>query len=456
VETPDGHKIYWPSKGTVTIERDVRFNDETTFAGEKDEGEIPVPGSDEKGEKPAQQRSARTSEPNTSTPTPPASNERTASQGELPDSPTTHPTTPPHENSTFRAEDIAPDIPDAVDTSDAASNVGEEPSRRFRKPSAYICRLQAGEGVTSGGGGNSRMYTQHLQVPNDDANSRASIAYAAAVVPRSFRQAQKSEIWPEWDAAMKQEVSGLASHNTYSIMTRNETRAAPVLPHGWVFANKTDETGEVKQHKARICVRGDLQDSLGFQVETFAPVLKPTSRNILLAVAAHHSWHVRQCDFKSAYLNGVLPEPIYVEQPEGFDSPEAPRATHVWKLHKALYGLKEAGEGDHAVFYHKTETEHTFIGIHINDPITTGDNLDALVKLEADLNNKFPLKINGDATHYLGLAIQQDRVAGTIALSQVSYIPDLVALTGQENAKAVSSPLARTLRTSRSRILSNH
>jgi transposase InsO family protein len=25
VETPDGHKIYWPSKGTVTVERDVRF-----------------------------------------------------------------------------------------------------------------------------------------------------------------------------------------------------------------------------------------------------------------------------------------------------------------------------------------------------------------------------------------------------------------------------------------------
>lgn len=316
--------------------------------------------------------------------------------------------------------------------------------------------------MTSGGGGNSRMYTRGLQVPNDDANSRASIAYAAAVVPCSFRQAQKSEIWPEWDAAMKQEVSGLASHNSYSIVARNETRAAPILPLKWVFTNKTDETGEVKQHKARICVRGDLQDSLGFQVETFAPVLKPTSRNILLAIAVHHSWHVQQCDFKGAYLNGVLPEPIYIEQPEGFDSPEAPHATHIWKLHKALYGLKEAGriwyntvskylvdelgftcsEADHAVFYHKTETERTFIGILVDDPITTGDNLDALVKLEADLNNKFPLKINSDATHYLVLTIQQDRVADTITLSQASYIRDLVALTGQENAKAALSPLA--------------
>ena len=108
---------------------------------------------------------------------------------------------------------------------------------------------------------------------------------------------------------MKQEVSTLEGHKTYSIVTRDEARGAPVLPLKWVFANKTDEAGEIKQHKARICVRGDLQKNLGLQIETFAPVLKPTSRNILLAVAAHHGWHVRQCDFEGAYLNGILPNP---------------------------------------------------------------------------------------------------------------------------------------------------
>jgi hypothetical protein len=253
---------------------------------------------------------------------------------------------------------------------------------------------------------------------------------------------------------MKTEVTTLDGHKTFSIVTRDEARNSPVLPLKWVYQNKTDETGDVKQRKARICVRGDLQDSLGFHVETFAPVLKPTSRNILLAVAAHHGWHVRQCDFKGAYLNGILPDPIYVEQPEGFDSPETPRTTHIWRLHKALYGLKEAGriwydtvstyltgelgftrsEADHAVFFRITNTAHTFIGIHVD--------LDALVKLEADLNSKFPLKINGDATHYLGTTIQRDRAAGTISLGQASYIYDVVALAGQENAKSAPYPLA--------------
>jgi hypothetical protein len=53
METPNSHKNYWPAKGTVTVERDVRFDNETTFSGEKDEGDIPVPGSEEKNEKTA-------------------------------------------------------------------------------------------------------------------------------------------------------------------------------------------------------------------------------------------------------------------------------------------------------------------------------------------------------------------------------------------------------------------
>ena len=45
-------------------------------------------------------------------------------------------------------------------------------------------------------------------------------------------------------------------------------------------------------------------------------------------------------DVKSAFINGVLKEEIYTEQPEGFESPE--NKDYVWKLKKALYNLKQA------------------------------------------------------------------------------------------------------------------
>ena len=45
-------------------------------------------------------------------------------------------------------------------------------------------------------------------------------------------------------------------------------------------------------------------------------------------------------DIKSAFLNGEIEEEIYVKQPPNFVNPKKP--SHVNKLHKALYGLKEA------------------------------------------------------------------------------------------------------------------
>nr|GEW91018.1 retrovirus-related Pol polyprotein from transposon TNT 1-94 [Tanacetum cinerariifolium] len=63
---------------------------------------------------------------------------------------------------------------------------------------------------------------------------------------------------------------------------------------------------------------------------------------IFLAYAAHKSFFVFPMDVKTAFLHGSLKEDVYVYQPEGFIDADHP--SHVYKLKKALYGLKHLQE----------------------------------------------------------------------------------------------------------------
>ena len=113
-----------------------------------------------------------------------------------------------------------------------------------------------------------------------------------------------------------------------------------VIGTKWVFRNKKDENGIVVRNKARLVAKGYCQQEGIDYDETFAPVARLEAIRIFLAYAAHKNMKVFQMDVKCAFLNGILHEEVYVEQPEGFINREFPN--HVYILDKALYGLKQA------------------------------------------------------------------------------------------------------------------
>nr|GEZ44823.1 copia protein [Tanacetum cinerariifolium] len=85
----------------------------------------------------------------------------------------------------------------------------------------------------------------------------------------------------------------------------------------WVYKNNLDENGVVSRNKARL-----------------------ESIRILLAYACALDFKLFQIDVKIAFLDGFNNEEVYVEQPSRFIDFKKP--DHVYKLKKALYGLKEA------------------------------------------------------------------------------------------------------------------
>nr|GEW15477.1 retrovirus-related Pol polyprotein from transposon TNT 1-94 [Tanacetum cinerariifolium] len=80
------------------------------------------------------------------------------------------------------------------------------------------------------------------------------------------------------------------------------------------------------------------------QEQEHSPIISQVARieaiRIFIANAAHKNMTIYQMDVKMAFLNGELKEEVYVSQPEGFVDHDNP--SHVYKLKKALYCLKQA------------------------------------------------------------------------------------------------------------------
>ena len=108
----------------------------------------------------------------------------------------------------------------------------------------------------------------------------------------------------------------------------------------WIFKNKSDEHGTVILNKSRLVAQGYTRVEGIDSDETFALVARLESIWILLAIASHLNFKLYQMDVKSALLNGMLQEEVYVEQPKGFV--DSHRSDDVYKLKRALYGLKQA------------------------------------------------------------------------------------------------------------------
>ncbi|GJX87588.1 retrovirus-related pol polyprotein from transposon TNT 1-94 [Tanacetum coccineum] len=81
------------------------------------------------------------------------------------------------------------------------------------------------------------------------------------------------------------------------------------------------------------------EEGINFE-ESFSPVARIEAICIFIANAAHKNMTIYQMDVKTAFLNGELKEEVYVSQPEGFVDQDNP--SHVYKLKKTLYGLKQA------------------------------------------------------------------------------------------------------------------
>ncbi|GKA45456.1 retrovirus-related pol polyprotein from transposon TNT 1-94 [Tanacetum coccineum] len=147
-----------------------------------------------------------------------------------------------------------------------------------------------------------------------------------------------SEESPTQIEAMQEELNEFERLKVWELVPRSD--CILVITLKWIYKVKLDELGGVLKSKACLVARGYFQEEgIDFE-ESFALVARLAAICIFIAFAALMNMVVYQMDVKTAFLNGILGEEVYVSQPNGFVDPEIPN--HVYKLKKALYGLKQA------------------------------------------------------------------------------------------------------------------
>nr|GEV55940.1 copia protein [Tanacetum cinerariifolium] len=137
---------------------------------------------------------------------------------------------------------------------------------------------------------------------------------------------------------MQEELNQFTGNDVWELVPQPKNMT--IIGTKWVFRNKLDENRIVSRNKAMLVAQGYNQQEGIDYVETYALVARLESIRILLAYACALDFHLFQMDVKSAFLNGFINEEVYVAQPLGFIDFEKP--DHVYKLKKALNGLKQA------------------------------------------------------------------------------------------------------------------
>ena len=106
----------------------------------------------------------------------------------------------------------------------------------------------------------------------------------------------------------------------------------------WLYNIKHAIDGSIEKYKERF-IACDFSQKEGIDYEEmFALLSRYTSIRTIISLVAKMKWKLHQMDVKTTFLNGVIEEEVYIEQPQGFEVEDI--KTHVCRLKKALYRLK--------------------------------------------------------------------------------------------------------------------
>jgi hypothetical protein len=184
---------------------------------------------------------------------------------------------------------------------------------------------------------------------------------------------------------------------------------ANIVSCRWIYKIKRKADGTIERYKAYLVAKGfHQQEGIDFS-ETFSPIIKHATIRLVISLAVTYKWPIKQLDVQNAFLHGDLDETVFMLQPQGYIHPQYPH--HVCKLHKSLYGLRQAprswfsklstklqalgfreSKADTSLFVLQEVNYVPYMLIYVDDILITGSNTSIICNIISALQASFAVK----------------------------------------------------------------
>ena len=265
-------------------------------------------------------------------------------------------------------------------------------------------------------------------------------------LPKSDRAAMNDpHFGKQWREAKAKELAQFERLKVFTEVDRNDVPlGAQIIPTHFIRSIKTSG-----RFKYRLVASGNLQ--LG--TTAYAPTAALTSLRMVAAQCTQQGYPLRQADVSAAFLQSPIEDEVYVERPPRYDVDNREYRRKVWKLNKAMYGLRKSPR-----YWYQTVSkamqefgltpspsdpckEGLLVGIWVDD-FLYGGTKGNIVEFEQFLFDRFQCDTPEDAHLFCGITITQELHDGKrrVTLEQTRFIEQLMSDYAVTPA-AVESPI---------------
>jgi len=222
-----------------------------------------------------------------------------------------------------------------------------------------------------------------------------------------FDQAMQVEDKEKFKEAMMRELNMHFECKHWELIAIHEVpTSTKLLDSVWAMRRKRCiSTGEIYKYKARLNAHGGQQVHGIHYWDTYAPVVTWFAIRLMLTLVLLYKWSTLTVDFVLAYPQADVDSEIFIKLPRGINfGPNISRLSHVLKLIKNIYGLKQAGRVwnkhlhkgliklkfqqstyDACIFYRGSEV----MGVYIRDCLIIAPSDAEVLKVYTDLQAEF-------------------------------------------------------------------